>query len=76
MNCYICGLEEQHSEAFDDGELVSCRDCGVYRITRLVLKELGPRALSLSKMPEELHRQRQCNATSVAEINTETVIWA
>jgi hypothetical protein len=76
MNCYLCRLEAQQSEPTDDGKLVTCRDCGVYRITKLALKELGPRALNLSKMREDLHRQRQYNATSVAEINTETVIWA
>lgn len=76
MNCYLCGIEAQQSEQIEDGELVTCRDCGVYRITRLVLKELGPRSLSFSKMRDDLHRQRQYNSTSVAEINTETAIWA
>ncbi|MCF4997378.1 hypothetical protein GIW70_22275 [Pseudomonas syringae] len=76
MNCYLCGLKGQQSENYQDGELVSCSDCGTYKISNLVLKELKTRAFDFSKMRDDLHRQRQFNATSVAQINTETAIWA
>ncbi|WP_434703007.1 hypothetical protein J3P85_19095 [Pseudomonas sp. Z1-12] len=75
MNCYLCGLEAQQSEEGQKGELVNCADCGTYTISGLVLKELGTRKLNYPKMRDDLHRQRQFNATSVAEINTETAIW-
>ncbi|WP_152632708.1 MULTISPECIES: hypothetical protein [Pseudomonas] len=75
MKCYLCGLEGQEAEPMSGGELVSCQDCGVYRISGLVLKELGAKQIDYLKMREDLHRQRQDNATSIAEINTETAIW-
>ncbi|WP_426113480.1 hypothetical protein [Pseudomonas sp. DSP3-2-2] len=75
MNCYLCGLEAQ-SEQYEGGELVDCSDCGTYRISGLVLKELRGKKFNYSEMRDDLHRQRQFNATSVAEINTETAIWA
>ncbi|EJL03545.1 hypothetical protein PflQ2_1762 [Pseudomonas fluorescens Q2-87] len=40
-----------------------------------MLKELGAKQIDYLKMREDLHRQRQDNATSIAEINTETAIW-
>ncbi|WP_300629913.1 hypothetical protein [Pseudomonas sp.] len=76
MNCYLCGLEAKQSEDGERGELVDCSDCGTYRISRLVLKELETKTFEFSKMRDDLHRQRQYNATLVAEINTETAIWA
>lgn len=76
MKCYLCGLEAQQSEEDQGGELVNCPDCGSYKISGLVLKELGARKFNYPKMRDDLHRQRQFNATSVAEINTETAIWA
>ena len=76
MNCYLCGLESQKNERFERGELITCRDCGAYRISGAVLRELGPRLLNLERMRKDLHRQRQENATHLAEINTETAIWA
>ncbi|RMW09898.1 hypothetical protein ALP03_00058 [Pseudomonas amygdali pv. tabaci] len=76
MNCYICGVEAEAAYPYDGGERVTCRDCGVYQITDAVLRELGPRQLSLVGMREDLHRQRQIDAKLVADINTETVIWA
>ena len=75
MNCYLCGLQAR-SERDQDGELVDCSDCGTYRISSLVLKELRGKKFNYSEMRDDLHRQRQFNATSVAEINTETAIWA
>jgi hypothetical protein len=76
MNCYLCGLEAQQSEQDQGGKLVVCSDCGTYKISGLVLKELGAKKFNYSEMRDDLHRQRQFNATSVAEINTETAIWA
>jgi hypothetical protein len=75
MNCYLCGLEARLEQA-EDGELVDCSDCGTYRISGLVLKALNVKKFNYSEMRDDLHRQRQFNATSVAEINTETAIWA
>ena len=75
MNCYLCGLEAR-SEQDGGGELVDCSDCGTYSISALVLKELRGKKFNYSEMRDDLHRQRQFNATSVAEINTETAIWA
>jgi hypothetical protein len=37
---------------------------------------LASRTFNYPKMRDDLHRQRQFNATSVAEINTQTAIWA
>ncbi|MCL6701202.1 hypothetical protein [Pseudomonas sp. T1.Ur] len=76
MKCYLCGLEAKQSEADQSGELVDCGDCGTYKISSLVLKELATKKFDYPKMRDDLHRQRQFNATSVAEINTESVIWA
>jgi len=74
MKCYLCGTEAR-SEQAKGGELVTCDDCGIYQISGLVLKELGAKKFDYSKMRDDLHRQRQFNATLVAEINTETAIW-
>lgn len=76
MNCYVCGQEAQQATHDQGGEVVTCADCGVYAISGLVLKELGTKKFNYPKMRDDLHRQRQFNATSVAEINTETAIWA
>ncbi|MDQ0740771.1 putative Zn finger protein [Pseudomonas sp. W4I3] len=76
MNCYLCGLEAKQSDEGQSTKLVDCSDCGTYRISSLVLKELETRNFEFSKMRDDLHRQRQFNATSVAEINTETAIWS
>ena len=76
MNCYLCGLESQKRHTTPDGERVVCRDCGEYDISSVVLRELKGRPLNFSKMRDDLHRQRQYNATAVAEINSETAIWA
>jgi len=32
--------------------------CGVYRISEIVLRELGPKKLNFSMMRGDLHRQR------------------
>ncbi|SEI43569.1 hypothetical protein SAMN03159495_0215 [Pseudomonas sp. NFR16] len=74
MKCYLCGLDAQQDMS-PMGKLVTCRDCGTYKISEIVLRELGSRKLNFSKMRDDLHRQRQYNATSVAEINSETAIW-
>jgi len=74
MNCYLCGTEARAEQA-QGGELVTCDDCGIYKISGLVLKELGAKKFNYSKMRDDLHRQRQFNSTLVAEINTETAIW-
>ncbi|WP_434562412.1 hypothetical protein J3P95_09425 [Pseudomonas sp. Z5-35] len=76
MKCYLCGLEAQQCEEDQGGERVDCADCGTYKISSLVLKELGTKNFNYPKMRDDLHRQRQFNATSVAEINTETAIWS
>jgi hypothetical protein len=76
MYCYLCGLEAQQYKQEQGGELVDCSDCGTYTISGLVLKELGAKKFNYPEMRDDLHRQRQFNATSVAEINTETAIWA
>ena len=76
MNCYVCGIEVQSMERSDDGEQVTCRDCGVYRISAAVLREAGSKPLSLVGMREDLHRQRQIDSKLVAQINSETAIWA
>lgn len=75
MNCYLCGTQAR-SKQDSGGELVTCSACGMYKISVLVLKELGAKKFNYSKMRDDLHRQRQFNATLVAEINTETAIWA
>ncbi|MBV4455492.1 MULTISPECIES: hypothetical protein [Pseudomonas] len=78
MNCYLCGLQAQAQQSGEDQgtELVDCSDCGTYRISSSVLKMLASRTFNYPKMRDDLHRQRQFNATSVAEINTQTAIWA
>lgn len=76
MKCYLCGLEAQKTDEAQGGQLVDCSDCGIYRVSGLVLKELGAKRFNFTKMRDDLHRQRQFNATLVAEINTETAIWA
>jgi DNA-directed RNA polymerase subunit RPC12/RpoP len=76
MKCYLCELQAQQSEADQGEKLIDCPDCGTYKISNLVLKELTSKKLDYPKMRDELHRQRQFNATSLAEINTETAIWA
>jgi hypothetical protein len=76
MKCYLCGLEAQKADEPQGGELVDCSDCGIYRVSGLVLKELGAKRFNFAMMRDDLHRQRQFNATLVAEINTETAIWA
>ncbi|AZE90268.1 hypothetical protein C4J97_3575 [Pseudomonas orientalis] len=76
MNCYLCGMEAKQSGEGQGDRLVDCSDCGTYRISSLVLKELETKKFEFSKMRDDLHRQRQFNATSVAEINTETAIWS
>lgn len=76
MNCYLCGLDARRSDEGQGSQLVDCADCGTYRISSLVLKELQTKTFEFSKMRDDLHRQRQFNATSVAEINTETAIWS
>lgn len=76
MNCYVCGMGAKESGEGQGEHLVDCSDCGTYRISSLVLKELETKKLEFSKMRDDLHRQRQFNATSVAEVNTETAIWS
>ncbi|WP_426160381.1 hypothetical protein [Pseudomonas sp. TSRC2-2] len=76
MKCYLCGLEAKVAEEAHGGELIDCSDCGIYRISGLVLKELTIKKINFTDMRDDLHRQRQFNSTEVAEINTETVIWA
>jgi hypothetical protein len=76
MKCYLCGLQVQQQERHEGGEEVTCRDCGVYRISAAILRSLGPRQLNFAKMREDLHRQRQANAALVADVNSETAIWA
>jgi len=76
MKCYLCGLEAQKTDEAHGSQLVDCADCGIYRVSGLVLKELGAKGFNFAKMRDDLHRQRQFNATLVAEINTETAIWA
>lgn len=75
MNCYLCGLEAKQAQRNQDDELIDCPDCGTYRISALVLKELEGKKFNYPKMRDDMHRQRQFNATSIAEINTETAIW-
>lgn len=75
MKCYLCGIQAQKTDEAHGGQLVDCSDCGVYRVSGLVLKELGAKRFNFTEMRDDLHRQRQFNATSVAEINTETAIW-
>jgi len=76
MKCYLCALEAQKTDEAHGSQLVDCADCGIYRVSGLVLKELGAKGFNFAKMRDDLHRQRQFNATLVAEINTETAIWA
>ncbi|WP_411380062.1 hypothetical protein [Pseudomonas sp. MPB26] len=76
MNCYLCGLQAKQSEEDQGSELVDCSDCGTYKISSIVLRELGSKTFNYPKMRDDLHRQRQFNATAVAEINTQTAIWA
>jgi len=75
MQCYLCGLDAQN-ELSPMGELVTCRDCGTFKVSGIVLRKLRSRKLNFSKTRDDLHRQRQYNATTVAEINSETAIWA
>ncbi|MBV4484971.1 hypothetical protein HU727_005155 [Pseudomonas sp. SWRI153] len=75
MKCYLCGLDAQKTDEANGGQLIECSDCGTYRVSGLVLKELEVKAFNFPKMRDDLHRQRQFNATLVAEINTETAIW-
>lgn len=75
MKCYLCGLEVRATEEAHGGELIDCADCGIYRISGLVLKELENKNIDFAIMRDGLHRQRQVDSTDVAEINTETVIW-
>jgi ribosome-binding protein aMBF1 (putative translation factor) len=76
MNCYLCGLEAEQRETTQSGQVVVCRDCGEYMISDVVLRQLESRPLDFSKMRDDLHRQRQYNADSLAQINSETAIWA
>lgn len=59
MKCYLCDLDAQQVQSSQAGDLVKCRDCGTYKISELVLRELGPKKLNFSMMRDDLHRQRQ-----------------
>ena len=76
MKCFLCGMEAEEIEPSEDGKHVQCPDCGSYVISNRVLHELSSRRFDFSKMRDDLHRQRQFNATSTAQINTETAVWA
>ena len=76
MNCYLCQTEAEQRESTQSGQVVVCRDCGDYLISDVVLRQLESRPLNFSKMRDDLHRQRQYNATSMAQVNSETAIWA
>lgn len=76
MNCYLCEREAELRESTQSGQVMVCRDCGEYLISNVVLREIKSRPLNFSKMRDDLHRQRQYNATSLAQINSETAIWA
>ncbi|MCF7531982.1 hypothetical protein [Pseudomonas petrae] len=76
MNCYLCQAEADQREPTQGGQVVVCRDCGEYLISDVVLRQLPSKPLNFSKMREDLHRQRQSNATSRAQINSETAVWA
>lgn len=75
MNCYLCGLEAKELQSDGHGQHVDCPDCGDYVISNLVKRELGGRQIDYVRLRGDMHRQRQVNATSTAQINTETVIW-
>lgn len=49
MKCYLCGLEVRATEEAHGGELIECADCGIYRISGLVLKELGNKKIDFAK---------------------------
>ncbi|TDV51150.1 hypothetical protein EC919_10622 [Pseudomonas graminis] len=76
MNCYLCAIEAQQRESTQGGKVVVCRDCGEYLISDVVIRQLPSKPLNFSRMREDLHRQRQSNATSMAQINSETAVWA
>ncbi|MBD8598789.1 hypothetical protein [Pseudomonas sp. CFBP 8772] len=76
MNCYLCGIEAEQRESAQGGKVVICRDCGGYVISDVVLRQLASKPLNFSKMREDLHHQRQSNATSMAQINSDTAVWA
>ena len=76
MNCYLCDLEAEQRESTQSGQVVVCRDCGEYLISDVVLRQLASKPLDFSGMREDLQRQRQSNATSMAQINSETAVWA
>lgn len=76
MNCYLCGQAARELGADQDGQHIACPDCGEYAISSIVRRELGKRSIDRGPMREDMHRQRQSNATLVAHINSETVIWS
>lgn len=75
MNCYLCGMTARELGTQDQGEHLDCPDCGEYTISGVVRRELGTRRIDYALMREDMHRQRQANATSVAHIDSESVIW-
>lgn len=76
MNCYLCELEAEQRESTQGGQVVVCRDCGEYVISEVVLRQLASKPIKFSRMREDLHRQRQSNVASLAQINSETAVWA
>lgn len=75
MNCYLCGMTVRDLDAHHNGEHLDCPDCGEYTISGVVRRELSAREIDYPRMREDMHRQRQANATSVAHIDSESVIW-
>ena len=75
MNCYVCGQPARQLGTDHDGEHIACPECGEYTISNAVRRELGERMIDAGRLREDLHRQRQSNATLVAHINSETVVW-
>lgn len=76
MNCYLCKMEARDLGTDTDGQHVDCPDCGEYVISRIVIRQLGTQALDFAHMREDMHMQRQADATRVATINSETAIWS
>ncbi|MBD1552272.1 hypothetical protein [Pseudomonas typographi] len=75
MKCYLCGMNAQPLSDSAAGQVVQCPDCGEYRVSQEVLRELNERQFDYLPMREALHRQRQTQASVLADINSLNAIW-
>jgi len=76
INCYLCGTDAEVVRADEQGQQVSCVECGEYVISNIVVRELQHKSLDFPAMRDDLHRQRQYNATVIARIDSESAKWS